>query len=66
MSEITDDDRKFDRLTEEYWERFHKSYGIVWGDSRPLSYHNSVMEEALSTGVPVEIEAPDPDPDIDI
>jgi len=52
--------KSFQALRQEYWERFHKSYGIVFGDCRPLSYHISVMEEALRTGVPVEIEGIDP------
>ena len=60
MRKITGEDIKFDKLTDEYLERFRDNYGINFGDSRPLAYHISVMEEALRTGIPVKNEGIDP------
>lgn len=54
----TKEDERFDDLLIEYRQTFNKSYGIVGGDHRPLSYHIKAMEEALKTGKPVEVFVP--------
>ena len=64
MREITEEDIKFDKLLSQYRERFDDSYGINFGDTRPLSYHIGIMEEALRTGIPAKIDELDLDPDI--
>lgn len=66
MRKVTEENIKFDTLTDKYWECFHKSYGIVHGDARPLSEHIRIMEDALRTGVPAEIPWLNPPSNVDL
>jgi hypothetical protein len=60
---LSKEDKEFNRLRDEYFERFGKDYGILFFSSEarmPISWHNERIREALRTGVPID----DPEPEI--
>ena len=51
----SEEDKEFNRLCDEYRERFGgNGYGVEYGSPEPIAWHNERMREALRTGVPIK------------
>lgn len=64
-TEATPEEKRFDQLADEYYDRFNISYGIGIGDQRPLSFHIEEIERCLRYNKPSEAFITEPyfDPD---
>lgn len=53
---LSEEDKEFNRLSDEYFKRFGEGFGILIHSPEakmPTSWHNERMREVLRTGVPI-------------
>ena len=58
---MTEQDREFYLVGEEYSEKFNKNYPLPMFDNHPLSFHINRMREAIKANKPVADPPAPPD-----